>query len=65
MKKEDILLNVIGDITPEEIQACVDVAVSDSLEEAVPAGGKKATDPRRRWAYSCASVLTAPGFLTL
>lgn len=41
--------------SPEEIQACVDVAVTGSAKE---------TAPRRRWAYACASVLTASGFLT-
>lgn len=40
---------------PQEIQACVDMAVTGSASE--PA-------PRRRWAYACASVLTSAGFLT-
>lgn len=41
--------------TQEEIDACVKVATVDTAKE---------TDPRRRWAYACASVLTAAGFLT-
>lgn len=49
---------------PAEIQACVTVAVTDSTMEQQPGGQPaKATDPRRRWAYACASVLTAPGFV--
>lgn len=40
---------------PQEIQACSDMAVTGSAAEA---------DPRRRWAYACASVLTSAGFLT-
>lgn len=40
---------------PQEIDACVDMAVTGSAKE---------TDPRRRWSYACASVLTAAGFLT-
>lgn len=41
--------------SPQEIQACADVAVTGSASEA---------QPRRRWAYACASVMTASGFLT-
>jgi hypothetical protein len=41
--------------TPAEIQPCVDVATTGAASE--PA-------PRRKWAYACASVLTAAGFLT-
>lgn len=41
--------------TPEESAACVQMATVESAKE---------TDPRRRWAYACASVLTAAGFLT-
>ena len=42
----------------------MNVAVNDSTMEAQPGGQPaKATDPRRRWAYACASVLTAPGFV--
>jgi hypothetical protein len=41
--------------TPAEIQACADVAVTGAASE--PA-------PRRKWAYACASVLTAAGFMT-
>lgn len=40
---------------PQEIQACADMAVTGSAAEA---------DPRRRWAYACASVLTSAGFLS-
>ncbi len=49
---------------PEEIQACADVAVLQSLEETKAGAGKVATEPRRRWAYACASVLASPNFLT-
>ncbi len=38
-----------------EVQACAQVAMIDSATEA---------DPRRRWAYTCASLLSASGFLT-
>jgi hypothetical protein len=41
--------------TTAEIQSCVDVAVTGSAAE---------TNARRRWAYACASVLNAAGFLT-
>jgi hypothetical protein len=40
---------------PQEVQACVDMATK---------GAAKETDVRRKWAYACASVLTAAGFLT-
>jgi hypothetical protein len=40
---------------PTEIAACVEVATTGSAAEA---------DPRRKWAYACASVLTSAGFLT-
>ncbi len=51
--------------TPDEVQACVDVAVTDSTMELVPGGtSTKPTDPQRRWSYACASVMTAPGFLS-
>lgn len=41
--------------TPQaaEIDACKRVAITDSAKE---------TDPRRRWAYTCATILTATGF---
>lgn len=48
---------------PDEVAACAGVATSDSATETVPAGGMRPTAPRRRWAYACASVLTAPGFM--
>ena len=41
--------------SPEDVAACVQVATVDSAKE---------TNPRRRWAYTCASVLTSAGFLT-
>lgn len=41
--------------TPEETSACAAFATTGTAKE---------TDPRRRWAYTCASVLTAAGFLT-
>ncbi len=41
--------------SPDEIAACVDVAVVGSAGEA---------DMSKRWAYACAAVLTASGFLT-
>lgn len=41
--------------TKDEVDACAQVALTDSATE---------TDPRRRWAYTCASLLTSAGFLT-
>lgn len=41
--------------TPDEVKTCVQVGTVDSTTE---------TDARRRWAYTCASVLTSAGFLT-
>jgi len=41
--------------SPDQIAACVDVAVT---------GAAKETNAPRRWAYACASVLTAAGFMT-
>ncbi len=41
--------------TAAEVQACADVAVSGAAAE---------PQARRKWAYACASVLTASGFLT-
>jgi hypothetical protein len=41
--------------TPDEVKACVDVATVDSASE---------TAPRRRWAYTCATLLSTAGFLT-
>ncbi|MGE0397095.1 MAG: hypothetical protein AB7T06_10280 [Kofleriaceae bacterium] len=43
------------DATDEETAACVSYAVDKTAS---------ITDPRARWAYTCASVLTASGFLT-
>ena len=41
--------------TQPELDACVKVAMVDTTTE---------TDPKRRWAYACASVMTAAGFTT-
>jgi hypothetical protein len=41
--------------TQPEVDACVKVAMVDTAKE---------TDPKRRWAYTCASVMTAAGFTT-
>jgi hypothetical protein len=38
-----------------ETDACRDVAIVDSAPE---------TEPRRRWAYACAAVVSAAGFAT-
>jgi hypothetical protein len=38
-----------------ELSACVKTAVEDTTTE---------TNPRRRWAYTCAGVMTSAGFLT-
>lgn len=53
------------DATPEEIDSCVAVAVTDSIRETYrdPIGTRD-TSSQRRWAYACASVLTSTGFLT-
>ena len=40
--------------TPEETQACVDLIMGDATE----------TNPRRRWAHGCASILSSTGFTT-
>ncbi len=53
------------DASAEEIQACVDVALS-STSEMIPDDGvltTRTTTPERRWAYTCATLLTATGFL--
>ena len=41
--------------TEAELSTCVKVATEDTASE---------SDPRRRWAYTCAALLTAAGFLT-
>ena len=41
--------------TQPEIDTCVNVAMVDTVKE---------TDPHRRWAYACASVLSSAGFMT-
>lgn len=49
--------------TPADIDACVKVAVTDSVTENPPTGQRQTT-PVRRWAYACASVYTSASFLT-
>jgi hypothetical protein len=39
----------------DEVKACTDVALTDTASE---------PDAKRRWAYTCASLLSASGFLT-
>lgn len=41
--------------TPEEVDGCVDLATNKLATE---------VDPKRRWAYACASVLSSSNFLT-
>lgn len=41
--------------TDDEVTACTQVALTDSAAE---------PDAKRRWAYTCASLLSASGFLT-
>ena len=41
--------------SPEEVSACVDLATKKLEAE---------TDPRRRWSYVCASILSSSHFLT-
>ncbi len=41
--------------TDDELKACTDVAVTDSAPE---------PDPKRRWAYTCATLLSSSAFLT-
>lgn len=48
--------------TQEEVDACVKVAVVDSVTEGT--NPPQDTTAPRRWAYTCASVLTAAGFTT-
>jgi len=40
---------------PQEVQACADMATTGAAAE---------PDPRRKWAYACASVLSSAGFMT-
>jgi hypothetical protein len=40
---------------PDELTACVELLMNDLASE---------SDPRRRWAYACASVLSTAAFLT-
>jgi hypothetical protein len=41
--------------TPDEIASCVNVATVDAAKE---------TDAKRKWAYTCAAVMTSAGFVT-
>lgn len=52
--------------TQPEIDACVKVAMVDSLNEGTGNNPPTSnpTSATRRWAYTCASVLTAAGFTT-
>jgi hypothetical protein len=55
------------DATPEQIQACAQVALQTTRETYGRSGkdlSTRDTSPSRRWAYACASVLTATPFLT-
>lgn len=56
--------------TPADIALCVKMATTDSAKETVeiaggpdPVGTPKDTTTARRWAYTCATVLTSAGFL--
>jgi hypothetical protein len=48
------------DATDDEAAACVQVATVDTLKE----GTNTNVAPARRWAYTCAAVLSAAGFMT-
>ena len=48
--------------SPDEIAACAKVAIGTTTE--TYAGASRPVTPERRWAYACASVLSATGFLT-
>jgi hypothetical protein len=48
------------DATDDETAACVQVAMVDTLKE----GTNTNVAPARRWAYTCAAVLSAAGFMT-
>lgn len=55
------------DATPPQIDACAAVAIETTSETyGRPSVDEitRPTTPQRRWAYACASVLTATGFLT-
>ncbi len=50
--------------TPDEVRACVEMAMTESLKEDQTNGSPPLdATPQRRWAYACATVLTATGFL--
>ncbi|MBP9111526.1 MAG: hypothetical protein KBF88_01900 [Polyangiaceae bacterium] len=52
-------------ISPDELAACVKIATVDSVSEKDDrSGALTPTTSPRRWAYTCASVLTSAGFLT-
>jgi hypothetical protein len=51
------------DASPQELDACVSVIMTDSLKEIYPQVEPRDTTAKRRWAYGCASVLTSTGFL--
>jgi hypothetical protein len=53
--------------SPDQIDACVSVATDTTSETyggAAEGQTTRTTTPQRRWAYACASALTATGFLT-
>lgn len=55
------------DPSPAETEACAEVALESTSE--IYGGGaapvtQRAVDANRRWAYACATALTATGFLT-
>lgn len=55
------------DATPPQLDACAAVAVETTSETFGRPGVDEVTrgaTPQRQWAYACASVLTATGFLT-
>ena len=55
------------DPTPPQLDACVAAVLDPSSETYGRPGVDEVTHPmtaKRRWAYACASVLTATGFLT-
>ena len=51
------------DATDVEAAACVQMAMVDSLTE-VSGMSTIMTTPQRRWAYTCAAVMSAAGFMT-
>jgi len=51
----DLMEKAWGEATATEVTTCVDLATNKLTAEA---------DPRKRWAHVCASILSAPQFLT-